>query len=92
MAEGDPSRLAGFDTNQWHALLGPARLPGTIVHRLHDETLRAMSIPDVRVKLEQQGFEIEGSTPEACREFTRGELPKWAKLVAAAGIRAESLR
>ena len=88
VAEGG---LAGFDTNQWYALLGPARLPAAIVRRLNDETLRALNITEVRARLEQQGFDIEGSTPEACREYIRGELAKWAKLVAAAGIKAESL-
>jgi tripartite-type tricarboxylate transporter receptor subunit TctC len=89
VAEGG---FPGFDTNQWYALLGPARLPGAIVRRLHDETLRAMNVPDVRARLDQQGFEIEGSTPEACREYIRSELAKWAKLVAAAGIKADSSR
>ena len=89
VAEGG---FPGFDTNQWYALLGPARLPAAIVRRLHEETLRAMNVPDVRAKLEQQGFEIEGSTPEACRNYIRTELAKWAKLVAAAGIKTESSR
>ncbi|MND08402.1 Tripartite tricarboxylate transporter family receptor [compost metagenome] len=62
------------------------------MRRLHDETLRAMNIADVRVRLEQQGFEIEGSTPEACRDYIRSELAKWAKIVAAAGIKTESSR
>jgi len=86
VAEGG---LPGFDTNQWYALLGPAKLPTPIVKRLHDETLRAMNVPDVRARLDQQGFEIEGSTPEACREYIRSELAKWAKLVAAAGLTAD---
>ena len=86
VAEGG---LPGFDTNQWYALLGPAKLPTPIVKRLHDETLRAMKVPDVRARLDQQGFEIEGSTPEACHEYIRSELAKWAKLVAAAGLTAD---
>ncbi len=86
VAEGG---LPGFDTNQWYALLGPAKLPTPIVKRLHDETLRAMNVPDVRARLDQQGFEIEGSTPEACREYIRSELAKWAKLVVAAGLTAD---
>ena len=89
VAEGG---LPGFDTNQWYALLGPAKLPDAIVRRLNSETLRAMNVPEVRARLDQQGFEIEGSTPEACRDYIRGELAKWAKLVATAGIKAESSR
>jgi tripartite-type tricarboxylate transporter receptor subunit TctC len=84
--------LPGFDTNQWYALLGPAKLPANIVKRLNQETLKAINIAEVKIKLEQQGFEIEGTTPEACRDYIRSELAKWAKLVAAAGIKAESLR
>lgn len=89
VAEGG---LPGFDTNQWYALMGPARLPAAIVKRLNHETIKAMNVPEVRAKLDQQGFEIEGSTPEACREFIRSELAKWSKLVAAAGIKADNLR
>jgi tripartite-type tricarboxylate transporter receptor subunit TctC len=89
VAEGG---LPGFDTNQWYALMGPARLPNAIVRRLNSETIKAMNATDVRAKLDQQGFEIEGSTPEACREFIRNELAKWAKLVTSAGIKAEAVR
>ena len=89
VAEGG---FPGFDTNQWYALLGPAKLPGAIVKRLNGETLRALKDADVRARLDQQGFEIEGSTPEACREYIRSELTKWAKVVAAAGIKSETGR
>ena len=60
--------------------------------RLNIETVKALNAPDVRAKLEQQGFEIEGTTPGACRDYIRGELAKWAKVVAAAGLKADSLR
>jgi tripartite-type tricarboxylate transporter receptor subunit TctC len=89
IAEGG---LPGFDTNQWYALLGPARLPAAIVKRLNQETIKAMNVPDVRTRLDQQGFEIEGSTPEACSAFIRSELTKWAKVVAAAGLTAGASR
>ena len=89
VAESDPARLDGFETNQWYVLLGPAKLPAAIVQRLNSETNKALNIPDMRVKLERQGVEIEGSTPEAAHEFIRRELAKWAKVVAAAGIKSE---
>lgn len=91
VAESDP-RLAGFETNQWYVLLGPAKLPPVIVRRLNGETNKALNAPDIRAKLEQQGVEIEGSTPEAAQDYIRRELAKWAKVVAAAGIKAESAR
>jgi len=92
VAESDPSRLAGFETNQWYVLMGPAKLPSAIVQRLNSETNKALNVPDVRTKLEQQGVEIEGSTPQAAHDHVRRELAKWAKVVAAAGIRQEAGR
>lgn len=82
----------GFETTQWYVLLGPAKLPGAIVKRLNEETLRALKDAEVRAKLDRQGFEIEGSTPEGAREYIRSELAKWAKVVAAAGIQGDSAR
>jgi len=89
VAEGG---LPGFETNQWYVLLGPAKLPAAIVQRLNAETNKALNAADVRAKLEPQGFEIEGTTPEAAREHIRSELAKWAKVVAGAGIKAEAGR
>lgn len=92
VAESDPTRLAGFETNQWYVLLGPAKLPMAIVQRLNAETNKALHVPEVRTKFEQQGVEIEGSTPQAAHDHIKRELAKWAKVVAAAGIRQEGAR
>jgi tripartite-type tricarboxylate transporter receptor subunit TctC len=69
-------------------LLGPARLPGPLVSRLNGETNKALTTPEVRARLEQQGFEIETSTPQEAHEFVKRELAKWAKVVAAAGLKS----
>lgn len=92
VAESDPSRLSTFETNQWYVMLGPARLPPALLRRLNDETNKALTAPDTRTKLEQQGFEIETSTPDAAHDFIKRELAKWVKVVAAAGIKSSSGR
>lgn len=92
VAESDPARLGTFETNQWYALMGPAQLPSALVTRLNGETTKALNAPDVRARLEQQGFEIETTTPEAALAFIKRELAKWAKVVAAAGIKPASGR
>jgi tripartite-type tricarboxylate transporter receptor subunit TctC len=92
VAESDPSRLEGFETNQWYMLLGPAKLPPAILRRINEETNKALGVADVRARLEKQGFEIEGSTPQAAQDFIKRELAKWAKVVAAAGLKPEGGR
>src|SRR4051812_40289628 len=52
-----------FEATAWYGVLVPARTPKAIVTRLHDETVRALKMPDVKERLEFVGFEIVGSTP-----------------------------
>jgi tripartite-type tricarboxylate transporter receptor subunit TctC len=43
----------------------------------------------VREKLTQQGFTLQGSTPEQLASATRDQLAKYQKLMKEAGIKAE---
>jgi tripartite-type tricarboxylate transporter receptor subunit TctC len=78
--------VPGYESTSWVLLLGPAKLPAAIVDRLHQETLRALALPDVKERLARMGSDIVGSRPEEARKFIRAELEKWAKTVKAAGI------
>jgi tripartite-type tricarboxylate transporter receptor subunit TctC len=81
--------LPGFEANSWTGIVAPARTPPEIVARLNREILRALAAADVRDKLNAQGFEIIGSTPQAFAAFVAAESEKWAKVVRAYNIRAE---
>ncbi|HET7199615.1 MAG TPA: tripartite tricarboxylate transporter substrate binding protein [Burkholderiales bacterium] len=83
------SGLAGYDSTQWYGVLAPAGTPRPVVARLHDEIVRALRDPDVMKRLAADGAEPVGSTPEDFAAFIRSESEKWAKVAAAAHIRAE---
>jgi tripartite-type tricarboxylate transporter receptor subunit TctC len=63
------------------AILGPARMPRSVVDTLNREVNRALKMPEVRQRLTALGTEIEGGTPEALAERVSREVGKWAKLV-----------
>lgn len=46
-------------------------------------------MPDVREKLNGQGLDPVGGTPEQFSAYIRAEIAKWAKVVAASGARPE---
>jgi len=48
-----------------------------------------VAMPDVRARLAALGFEPIGSTPKAFAERIRSEIDKWAKVIRAAGIKAQ---
>lgn len=83
------SGLAGYDSTQWYGVLAPAGTPRDIVLRLHDEIVRALRDAEVGKRLAADGAEAVGSSPEEFAAFIKSESEKWAKVAAAAGIKAE---
>ncbi|MCA3150606.1 MAG: tripartite tricarboxylate transporter substrate binding protein, partial [Rhodocyclaceae bacterium] len=76
----------GFDVGTWFGILAPRRTPRPIVDLLARELRRMTELPEGRARLHSLGAEPVGNTPEAFDAYLRSELPKWAKVIAAAGI------
>ena len=70
--------LPGFEVVGWYGVIGPANLPQPIVKRLHDELIKALNQPDIRGRIEADGSEPVGSSPEEFRRFMQADLDKWA--------------
>lgn len=81
--------VKGYEAGSWYGLSAPAGTPKDIIARLHAETLKVMSQPDVKDRLFKAGFEVVTSTPEQFAAFTRDEIQKWGKLVKATGLKAD---
>jgi tripartite-type tricarboxylate transporter receptor subunit TctC len=67
----------------------PAKTPKDIVMLLNQEIPTAVALPDVRERLTKLGFEIATATPEKLAAFLKAEIPKWAGIIRAAGIKAD---
>ena len=78
--------VAGFDVRSWAGWMLPAGTPMAIVDRLNAETLKALQVPEVRVRLEEMGGEARGSTPQEMTAMVASELRKWTQVVADAKI------
>ena len=76
-----------FEKSPWYALMGPAKLPATIVQRLHAEIVKAIADPEARKTLMSVGAEPVGSTPAECAAAVRDEIALWKQLVKDADIR-----
>jgi len=79
----------GFSAEAWYGVLGPAGLPKPIVAQINTETRRILTLPDVKARLDNVGFEIVGSSPEEFAKLIRDDIPKWIKVVKDAGIPRE---
>jgi tripartite-type tricarboxylate transporter receptor subunit TctC len=79
----------GFESGTWYGVMVPANTPRDIVTRLNEAVTRVMQLPDVREKFLAQGAEPLSATPAEAAAFTRAEVVKWAKVVKAAGVKAD---
>jgi tripartite-type tricarboxylate transporter receptor subunit TctC len=83
------SGYPGFEVMGWNGLLAPAKTPAAIVRALRLEAVKALAHPDVRAKLDSLGLEGIGNTPDEFAAAIRSEIPKWAKVIKDAGIKAD---
>ena len=68
----------------------PAGTPRDIINRIYGDTRKVLALPDVRVKLVDQGAnELVGSTPEELAKLIRSEIDKYRALVKKADIKVE---
>ena len=83
------SGISDFEVDSWYAMFVPAKTPRGIVDRLNAALNTVLKEPEIREKLLAQGSEAAGGTPEQLGAVVNAELPKWAKLVKDAGIKAD---
>ena len=83
------SGFAGFDAPAWWAILAPARTPPEILRRMNEEINKALRNPEIARKLDAQGIDVVGGTPESARVFIERQMDIWAKVVKDNGIKAD---
>jgi len=83
------SGYPGFEATNWYGLVAPAGTPAAIVARLHLETVKALARPELRSKLTDLGIEVIGNSPDEFAAAIKLEIPKWAKVIKEAGIKAD---
>jgi tripartite-type tricarboxylate transporter receptor subunit TctC len=81
--------LPGFEANNWNGVVVPAKTPRPIINRLNKEFAAALSLPDIKAFLFNQGLDAAPSSPEAFAAYIKSETAKWAKVIKAAGIKVE---
>jgi tripartite-type tricarboxylate transporter receptor subunit TctC len=81
--------LPGFEFDTWYGILAPASTPRAIVSQVSADVVRVLAMPDVRERLNARGAVAKGTTPEEFDRFIRAEVEKLAKIVKAAGVKAQ---
>lgn len=78
--------VSNVNVNQWYGLFAPAKTPRGVIDRLNKELNIVLTDKVIEKKIEDQGAEVETSTPEHLRNLVQSEVIRWRKVVAAAKI------
>jgi len=77
----------GFEAVPWFGLMAPAGTPQLVIEKIHRETARALAQPEVRRRLAELGVDLIGNTPSEFAAALKAEIPQWAAVIKAAGIK-----
>jgi tripartite-type tricarboxylate transporter receptor subunit TctC len=81
--------LPGYDVTTWFGMLAPAGVANDIINRVSAVVLGILNEPDTKAYLTAQGVEPFAGGPERFAAHIRSEVPKFARIVKAAGIKPE---
>jgi tripartite-type tricarboxylate transporter receptor subunit TctC len=77
-----------MDITNWFGFFAPAGVPNTILNRLNEAAVKALTDPTVRQRVADQGADAVGNTPEEFATFLRAETEKYGRIAEATGVRA----
>lgn len=80
---------AGLDAAPFYGVLAPAGTDRAVIDKLNGTLVTVLHSPALRAQLEEQGFDVVASTPEAYGQLIRDEIARWSTVVRQAGIKVE---
>jgi tripartite-type tricarboxylate transporter receptor subunit TctC len=81
--------LPDLEVETWYAAFVPANTPSPIIQKLNSDINAVLRDAQVREAIEKQGMSPVGGTPRRLAELVKNEIPRWTRVVDAAGIKAD---
>jgi tripartite-type tricarboxylate transporter receptor subunit TctC len=81
--------LADQEADTMQGILVPAGTPKPVIDLLHREIVKVMGLPEIKERMAELGFEAVANTPDEFSARIKAEIPKWAKVIRDANIKAD---
>ena len=79
-------RYPGFEVLGWQAVFAAPGTSAAQVAKLHERIIGVLALPEVKKRLQRQGFHLATSTPQELAERIRRDVARWREQASAAGI------
>ena len=81
--------LPGYESSAWFGLFGPGRMDVALTKKVSDAARRAIALPEVKRRIENDGSHPVGNSPEEFSRFVQAEIGRWARVVKFSGAKPE---
>jgi tripartite-type tricarboxylate transporter receptor subunit TctC len=78
--------VPGYEVDGWYGILGPSRMPHTIVKRLNDELAVVLAMPEVKERLLAIGLQANPLSPREFHSMIERDIARWVSVVKKARI------
>ncbi len=74
------SGVPGYEVNGWYGICSP-KLPRALEAKINAGLVKALATNTLKQRLDDQGIDVQSSTPEELVAHVRAEIAKWSKVV-----------
>ncbi|MDQ8035041.1 Bug family tripartite tricarboxylate transporter substrate binding protein [Bordetella genomosp. 1] len=75
-----------FALGSWFGYFAPKGTPDEVIARINADVNEVLARPEIKQKLQNEGAEAMGGTPQQFAEYVRTETDKWGKVVQQLGV------
>jgi len=79
--------LAGFVSETYFGLLGPAAIPRKIIARINADTVKQLGTEDLKTRFQNGGADAASSTPEGFYKIQQAEQERVKKIIKDIGLK-----
>jgi tripartite-type tricarboxylate transporter receptor subunit TctC len=83
------SGYPGFEALAWNGIMVPASTPKPVIAKLNAEINAILKQPDVVARMNAQGFDLIGGTPDDLAALIRRETDTWAPVIRKLGLKVD---
>lgn len=81
--------LPDYSFETWFMVVAPADTPKPIIDKLNSTLNEALNLPALKERMVKEAYDPAPSSPEQAQALLTSDMDKWAKLIAASGIKVD---
>ena len=83
------SGYKGFEADQWYGVVAPKGTPAAVVSKLNQQINAALSSPELKTRLTNEGAVATPPTPQAFGQYIATEIARWRPVLQAGRVTAD---